>query len=75
MIQGSPIFPAFVDKVEQYVQDKRTALVVFDSNHTHEHVLTELEKYPPIVTVDSYLIVFDTLIEDMPDDLLPQDRP
>jgi cephalosporin hydroxylase len=37
-------------------------------------VLRELELYSPLVTEDSYLVVFDTVIEDMPDDLFP-DRP
>jgi len=41
---------------------------------THEHVLKELELYSPLVTKGSYLMVFDTVIEDMPDDFFP-DRP
>jgi cephalosporin hydroxylase len=44
-------------------------LVVLDSNHTHAHVRHELDLYSPLVTKDSYLVVFDTLIEDLPDDL------
>ncbi|MMZ57655.1 Cephalosporin hydroxylase [compost metagenome] len=38
-----------------------------DSNHTHEHVLRELEVYSPFVTKESYLVVLDTIVEDMPD--------
>jgi cephalosporin hydroxylase len=49
-------------------------LVILDSNHTHDHVLQELRLYSPLVTRDSYLVVFDTLLDDMPDDLV-QDRP
>ena len=45
-----------------------------DSNHTHEHVLAELEAYAPLVSVDSYCVVSDTLIEDMPEDMF-SDRP
>ena len=44
-------------------------LAILDSNHTHDHVLRELELYAPLVTRDSYLIVFDTLIEDLPSEL------
>ncbi len=49
-------------------------LVVLDSNHTHEHVRKELELYSPLVTRESYLVVCDTVIEDMPHDFFP-DRP
>ena len=49
-------------------------LVVLDSNHTHEHVLAELAAYSPLVTKDSYLVVFDTVVEDMPAGSFP-DRP
>jgi len=47
---------------------------VLDSNHTHSHVLQELQLYSPFVQSGSYLVVFDTLVEDMPDDLIV-DRP
>ncbi|MCC6529657.1 MAG: cephalosporin hydroxylase, partial [Pseudomonadales bacterium] len=49
-------------------------LVCLDSNHTHEHVLAELEAYAPLVSADSYCVVFDTIIEDMPERMFP-DRP
>ena len=44
-------------------------LVCLDSNHTHEHVLAELEAYAPMVSKGSYCVVFDTLIEDMPKEM------
>ena len=43
-------------------------MVCFDSNHTHEHVLKELKLYSPFVSKDSYCVVFDTIIEDLPAD-------
>ena len=49
-------------------------LVCLDSNHTHEHVLAELEAYAPLTTPGSYCCVFDTVIEDMAADAFP-DRP
>jgi cephalosporin hydroxylase len=41
-------------------------MVLLDSNHTHEHVLRELRFYGPLVTKGQYLIVSDTIVEDIP---------
>ncbi len=41
-------------------------MVFLDSNHTHDHVARELDLYSPLVTKGSYLVVLDTVIEDMP---------
>lgn len=71
MIQGSSIDASVVQQVKKFAQGKQRILVVLDSNHTHEHVLRELELYSPLVKKDSYLIVFDTIIEDMPEDFFP----
>ncbi|PTT25718.1 cephalosporin hydroxylase family protein [Pseudomonas sp. HMWF021] len=73
MIQGSSIDPSIVDQVRQQVEGKKV-LVVLDSNHTHEHVLAELQAYAPMTSVDSYCVVMDTVVEDMPQDAFP-DRP
>lgn len=74
MIQGSSIEPETVRSVEDVTADYDCVLVCLDSNHTHEHVLAELEAYAPLVSVGSYCVVFDTLIEDMPADMF-FDRP
>jgi cephalosporin hydroxylase len=74
LIEGSSIAPAIVAQVEQAAAGRKTVIVVLDSNHTHDHVLAELRAYSSLVTKDSYLIVFDTVVEDMPDEMFP-DRP
>lgn len=74
MIQGSSIAPEIIDQVKHIAKNYKRILVCLDSNHTHEHVLAELETYAPFTSVDSYCVVFDTFIEDMPDDMFP-DRP
>lgn len=74
MIQGSSIAPEVVEQVRVLASSYQRILVCLDSNHTHEHVLGELEAYAPLVTPGSYCVVFDTLIEDMPPDMFA-DRP
>jgi cephalosporin hydroxylase len=74
MIEGSSIDPAVVARVRDLVKPGRTAMVLLDSNHTHEHVLRELELYSAFVNAGSYLVVFDTVIEDQPEGYWP-DRP
>jgi len=71
MIQGSSISEEVRDQVAAIAQGQQTVLVCLDSNHTHEHVLAELQLYAPFVTKGSYLVVFDTIVEDMPGDYLP----
>ena len=74
MLQGSSVDPAIVEQVRAIAADRERVLVMLDSNHTHEHVLAELEAYAPLVSPGSYCIVFDTIIEDLPADTFP-DRP
>jgi len=74
MIEGSSIAPEIIERVKQIAKDYRRILVCLDSNHTHEHVLAELEAYAPLTTIGSYCVVFDTIVEDLPTDMFP-DRP
>ncbi len=66
LIQGSSTAPDIVDQVKVHAQGYGTVLVCLDSNHTHEHVLAELEAYAPLVTPGSYCVAFDTIVEDLP---------
>jgi cephalosporin hydroxylase len=71
MIQGSSIAPDIVAQVKILAAGKKQVLVVLDSNHTHEHVLAELEAYAQLATVGSYCVVFDTIVEDLPAGMYP----
>jgi len=74
MIQGSSIAPEVIAQVQAVAANHSRVLVCLDSNHTHAHVLAELEAYAPLISVGSYCVVFDTLIEEMPAEMFP-DRP
>lgn len=71
MIEGSSVDPKIIKKVFSAVKDKKKIMVFLDSNHTHEHVLKELEAYSSLVKKGSYIIVFDTMVEDMPKNSFP----
>jgi cephalosporin hydroxylase len=70
MIEGSSVDPDVVTEVHRRAEGIERVMVILDSNHTHEHVLAELEAYAPLVTQGQFLIVADTAIEDIP----PQDH-
>lgn len=74
MIEGSSVEEATAGRVFDLARGKRRVLVILDSKHTHEHVLKELNLYSPLVTKGSYLVVLDTIIEDMPANCF-SDRP
>jgi cephalosporin hydroxylase len=74
MIDGSSVDPAVLAQVQHAASGRERVLVCLDSNHTHAHVLAELEAYAPLTTVGSYCVVFDTVIEDLPAGTYP-DRP
>ena len=74
MIQGSSIANEIIEQVRTIAADYSRVLVYLDSNHTHDHVLAELQAYAPLASKGSYCVVFDTVVEDMPKEMFP-DRP
>lgn len=74
MIEGSSVAPDTIDRVRTIASDYSQVLVCLDSNHTHDHVLAELEAYAPMTSKGSYCVVFDTVVEDLPKEMSP-DRP
>ena len=74
MIEGSSIDEGIIKQVHEIAKGYEKVLVCLDSNHTHDHVLAELNAYAPLVSVGSYCAVFDTVVEDMPAEMFP-DRP
>lgn len=66
LIEGSSTDPEVISQVKNFAADYSRIMVCLDSNHTHDHVLAELEAYAPLTSVGSYCVVFDTIIEEMP---------
>lgn len=69
LIEGSSTEPSVVARVREMAAGCERVMVMLDSDHTHDHVLAELRAYGPLVTEGCYLVVFDTIIEDVPADL------
>jgi len=74
LIQGSSIDPSIVKEIKDIAAKYKRVMVILDSNHTHKHVLEELENYAPLTSIGSYCVVFDTIIERLGEDMYP-DRP
>ena len=74
MIQGSSIASEIIEQVHAIAANYSRVLVFLDSNHTHDHVLAELEAYAHLTSIGSYCVAFDTVVEDMPKEMFP-DRP
>lgn len=74
LIEGSSIDSKTIQQVRSHAVGVDRVLVSLDSNHTHEHVLAELNAYADLVSIGSYCIVFDTVVEDLPAGSFP-DRP
>lgn len=75
MLEGSAVGEEIAAQVRNFAAGKQRVLVCLDSNHTHEHVLQELELYAPLVTPGSYIVVFDTIVENLPEGYFNQQRP
>ena len=65
MLEGSSIDSKIIQKIKKITKNKKKIMVLLDSNHSEEHVSMELEKLSEFVKKNSYLIVFDTMMEDM----------
>ena len=75
MIEGDSTSESVANQVYDIAKSKKTILVCLDSNHTHDHVLKELKLYANLTSVGSYCVVFDTIVEDLPNDYMPGGRP
>ena len=75
MLEGSSIDAQIAQQVFDIAKNHSKILVCLDSNHTEEHVLEELNLYSPLVSIGSYCVVFDTIVEHLPADYMPGGRP
>ncbi len=74
LLESSSIEKSTIEAIKRLSEGKKKIMVSLDSNHTHAHVLKELELYSPFVSKGCYCVVFDTVIEEMASGSFP-DRP
>jgi cephalosporin hydroxylase len=73
LVEGSSVDPGTVSRVRQLVRREDRVLVLLDSNHSKAHVARELEAYAPLVSVGSYIVATDGIMEDLHD--VPRGQP
>jgi cephalosporin hydroxylase len=74
LIEGSSVDSAIISKIQNIAEGYKNVMVILDSNHTHDHVLKELQLYSDFVSKNCYLVVFDTVVEFL-DNYSFEDRP
>jgi len=67
LISGSSVDPAVIKKLTSIVRKSKRVLAILDSNHTRDHVLSELRIYSRFVGKGHYIVCGDTVIEDIPE--------
>ena len=71
LIEGSSIDNKVIEKVKTHAEQYNKIMVMLDSMHTESHVISELNAYSKLVSIGSYIIVFDTIIEQLPENSHP----
>jgi cephalosporin hydroxylase len=69
LFEGSSIDDGIVSQLKTLAKDRGPVVVVLDLIHTHEHVKRELELLGDLVTPGSFVVVLDTVMEDLPAEL------
>lgn len=67
LIEGSSTDTDVLDQIKAHIPAAARVLVMLDSNHSAEHVLAELQAYSPLVSVDSYIVAADGIMQDLAD--------
>lgn len=67
LIEGSSVAPEILQKIKSEIKGSQRVLICLDSDHTSEHVLKELELYKEFVSPGFYIVVFDTITDQLAD--------
>jgi cephalosporin hydroxylase len=62
LFEKNSIDSGLFKKIKKIVKEKKV-IVILDSNHSHDHVLKELNMYSQLIKKNGYIIVMDTVTE------------
>ena len=72
LFEGDSTSDAAISRVKTFINNvSEPCLLILDSNHSHEHVLRELNSLAPLLSIGSIVIVADTIVEEMPENYYP----
>jgi len=69
LLEGESCADASLAAIRAHLTGDGPVLVILDLTHTHAHVLRELACYAELVTRDSYIVVMDTIMEYLPEEM------
>ena len=67
LVEGSSTAPEMIDEIRSRIPTKGKVLVVLDSNHSYEHVISEMELYKEFISPGGYMVVMDGVQEMLSD--------
>ncbi len=67
LFEGSSIDESIVNAIRDIIKPTDKVMVLLDSNHTHAHVYEELKIWESFVTSGQYLVISDTIVEEIPE--------
>ena len=71
LLEGDSISTTVVKEVGKRTYNCKKALLILDSDHASDHVLSELRSYVPIIPAQSIVMVCDTLIDEYQEGTYP----
>jgi cephalosporin hydroxylase len=66
LFEADSTVPETEARAREFLGQAERAILILDSNHTHEHVLAELRLLAPLLPLGGLVLVADTLIEEFP---------
>jgi cephalosporin hydroxylase len=63
MIEGSSTSEDIIKQVQSKIKENEKVLILLDSNHSKQHVMNELNAYAPMVSLNSYIVATDGIME------------